>query len=110
MRSDRSEIALLAEIRDCIRLIESYIDGLELADFSVDIMRRDATAFRLLMIGEVASHLPETIKGRLPQIDWRGMVSLRHRLAHDYPSADTRILWAVATQDVPALTTALDSL
>ncbi len=103
MRSDRSEIALLAEIRDCIRLIESYIDGLELADFSVDIMRRDATAFRLLMIGEVASHLPETIKGRLPQIDWRGMVSLRHRLAHDYPSADTRILWAVATQDVPAL-------
>ncbi|WP_374515086.1 DUF86 domain-containing protein [Brevundimonas sp.] len=110
MRSDRSEIALLAEIRDCIRLIESYIDGLELADFSVDTMRRDATAFRLLMIGEVASHLPETIKGRLPQIDWRGMVSLRHRLAHDYPSADTRILWAVATQDVPALTTALDSL
>ncbi len=110
MRSDRSEIALLAEIRDCIRLIESYIDGLELADFSLDTMRRDATAFRLLMIGEVASHLPETIKGRLPQIDWRGMVSLRHRLAHDYPSADTRILWAVATQDVPALTTALDSL
>ena len=110
MRSDRSEIALLAEIRDCIRLIESYIDGLELADFSVDIMRRDATAFRLLLIGEVASHLPETIKGRLPQIDWRGMVSLRHRLAHDYPSADTRILWAVATQDVPALTAALDSL
>lgn len=110
MRSDRSEIALLAEIRDCIRLIESYIDGLEPADFSADTMRRDATAFRLLMIGEAASHLPETVKGRLPQVDWRGMVSLRHRLAHDYPSADTRILWAIATQDVPALTTALDSL
>lgn len=110
MRSDRSEIALLAEIRDCIRLIESYIDGLELADFGADTMRRDATAFRLLVIGEAASHLPETIKDRLPQVVWRGMVSLRHRLAHDYPSADTRILWAVATQDVPALTTALDSL
>ncbi|GAA0868003.1 DUF86 domain-containing protein [Brevundimonas basaltis] len=110
MRSDRFEFALLAEIRDCIRLIESYIHGMELTDFHADTMRRDATAFRLLMIGEAASHLPESVKTRLPQVDWRGMVSLRHRLAHDYPSADTRILWAVATGDVPALTKALDSL
>jgi uncharacterized protein with HEPN domain len=110
LRSDRSEIALLAEIRDCIRLIESYIDGMELPDFHADIMRRDATAFRLLMIGEAASHLPEAVKTRLPQVDWRGMVSLRHRLAHDYPSADTGILWTVASRDIPVLTQALDSL
>jgi len=110
LRSDRSEIALLAEIRDCIRLIEMYIQGMELADFEADTMRRDAKAFRLLMIGEAASHLPESMKTRLRQVDWRGMVSLRHRLAHDYPSAETRILWTVATSDIPGLTQALDSL
>ena len=108
MRSDRSESGLLAEIRECIRLIESYIHGM--ADFHADIMRRDATAFRLLMIGEAASHLPDRVKTCHPEIDWRGMVSLRHRLAHDYLSADTRILRAVASRDIPLLTQALDRL
>ena len=110
MRSDRSEAALLAEMRESIRLIQRYVEDISVSEFGVESICRDATAFRLLMIGEVAKHLQDSTKARLPDIDWRGIVSLRHRLAHDYPSADTKVLWAIATVDVPALADALDRL
>jgi len=110
LRSDRSEAALLAEMRESIQLIQFYIEGISVADFGTGSMRRDATAFRLLMIGEATKHLPDSVKNRLPEVDWRGIISLRHRLAHDYPSADTKVLWAIATEDVPALAEALDRL
>ncbi len=110
MRSDRSEAALLAEMRESVQLIQLYIKDIGVVDFGVESMRRDATAFRLLMIGEAAKHLRDEIKARLPEIDWRGIISLRHRLAHDYPSADTKVLWAIATEDVPELAEALGRL
>ena len=107
MRSDRSDQALVAEISESARLIASYVDGLSVETFDTDWLRRDATAFRLLMIGEAAIHLSGTLKDRLPQLDWRGMISLRHRLAHDYGSASSLILWTIATEDVPTLSRAL---
>lgn len=110
MRSERTDQALLAEIRECTSLIQAYLDGRSTAEFSNDLMCQDATAFRLLMIGEAAHRLSDAIKARLPDVDWRGMISLRHRLAHDYPSTETLVLWTIATQDVPALAAALERL
>lgn len=107
MRSDRSEKALLAEMRESSDLIAVYIAGLSNETFATDDLRRDATAYRLLIIGEAARLLSSEIKGRLPELDWRGMVSLRHRLTHDYGSTNYDELWAVASIDIPALATAL---
>ena len=110
MRSDRSDKALLAEICESIELIGQYIAGLTPESFEIDPLRRDATAFRLLMIGEAAKGLSPAVTERLPDIDWRGMIGLRHRLAHDYGSANFNVLWTTADQDVPALADALAKL
>jgi len=110
LRSDRSDEALLIEVRESIDLIAVYIDGLSEETFATDSLRRDATAYRLLIIGEAARLLPSAIKGRLPDLDWRGMVSLRNRLAHDYGSANYAVLWAIASIDIPALAAALATL
>jgi len=105
-----SDLSLIIDIRHSVALIATYIGGLTQADFEADPLRRDATAFRLLLIGEAANHLSSDLKSKLPDIDWRGMVSLRHRLAHDYGSANFSVLWAIAGQDIPALSDALASL
>ncbi len=105
-----SDLALIIDIRHSVALIELYTGGLTQADFESDPLRRDATAFRLLLIGEAASRLSPAVISKLPEIDWRGMISLRHRLAHDYGSADFAVLWAIASQDIPALSAALASL
>lgn len=109
MPSDQGDHVLIIEMGESARLIAGYIDGLTLESFDADWLRRDATAFRLLMIGEAAIHLSDSAKASLPQLNWRGMISLRHRLAHDYGSASSLVLWTIANEDVPALARALAS-
>jgi len=106
--SERSDAVLLNEIRDSIRLVGDYVDGLDLATFDASLLQRDATAYRLLLIGEAAARLSPELKASLTGIDWRGMISLRHRLAHDYGSASSLILWTIATVEVPELSTAIE--
>jgi len=101
---------LLAEIRESIELISQFIEGLSEPTFEADPLRRDATAFRILVIGESASRMSDALKARMPDFDWRGMISLRHRLAHDYWSANFSVLWAIASREVPALAEAIDKL
>ncbi|MFC5372717.1 DUF86 domain-containing protein [Brevundimonas faecalis] len=108
MRSERGDPGLSAEIRESIRPISLYVEDLTLDAFDRDMLRRDATAFRLLMIGEAAIHLSDGFKARLPHLDWRGMISLRHRLAHDYGSASSLVLWTIATEDIVGLRAALE--
>jgi uncharacterized protein with HEPN domain len=100
----------LAEVKESTRLIRLYINGLTLESFDRDMLHRDATAFRLLMIGEAAIRLSSAFKERLPHLDWRGMISLRHRLAHDYGSASSLILWTIANEDIAELQHALETL
>lgn len=101
---------MLAEIRESITLIRLNIGGLSRERFEAEMLRRDATAFRLLAIGESARMLSPKVTDRLPDIDWRGMISLRHRLAHDYGSANFSVLWTIASEDVPALAEALSDI
>lgn len=110
LQSERSDPGLLAEIKESARLIDLYVHGLSLEAFDRDMLHPDATAFRLLMIGEAAIHLSDAFKGRLPHLDWRGMISLRHRLAHDYGSASSLVLWTIANEDMAELRHALETL
>ena len=39
----------------------------------------------------------------VPQIPWRRVVGMRHRIVHDYMNIDEDILWEVATRSLPEL-------
>ena len=55
------------------------------------------------IIGEAASRLSSELIGRTPQIPWRQIVGMRHRVVHDYFAIDLDVLWAAATVDIPGL-------
>jgi uncharacterized protein with HEPN domain len=38
------------------------------------------------IVGEAANHVPREKQADLPQIDWRGLIGMRHRLIHGYSS------------------------
>lgn len=101
------DLALITDIRESVALVGEYISDLSEDQFKGDLLKRDASAFRLLLIGEAVSKLSTEVTGRLPDVDWRGMISLRHRLAHDYGSTNFSILWTIVSNDVPALNRAL---
>ena len=90
--------------------VRDYTAGLDKADFVASPISYDATLRNLELIGEAATHVPETVRDAHPEIPWREIVGTRNRLIHAYPGIDNDIVWDIVCNDVPALLPALRTL
>lgn len=81
----------------------SYTDGLDREGFEADEKAYDATLRKLELIGEAATHVPESIRDSLSEIPWRQVVATRNRLIHGYLGIDNDILWSIIQVDIPDL-------
>lgn len=104
----RSERSLLGEIQEAIGLIDSYAGDRDEAELRTARMRRDAICMRLIVIGEAANRLSTELKAAHSDVNWRGVIALRHLLAHDYGSADDAILWRIVSEQLPDLGRRID--
>ena len=57
----------------------------------------------LTVIGEAISRLSVELRGRYPDVPWRQIIGVRHRIVHAYSDLDWQILWDAAIDDIPAL-------
>jgi uncharacterized protein with HEPN domain len=57
----------------------------------------------LEIIGEAAKQVPEDIRQRHPQVEWRVMGDMRNRLIHAYFGVDYDIVWDVVMNKIPLL-------
>ena len=62
------------------------------------------------IIGEASKKLPEDVKSKQPDIEWRKVAGMRDRLIHDYFGVDYTIVWDLATTKLPDLREKLQSL
>ncbi len=97
-------------ILDRIDLIRSWTTGVDEATFLADMMRRDAVALSLLVIGETAARLADTTKAKASTVPWTAIVSVRNRLAHGYETVDHRLVLQIVRQDLEGLRTAVEGL
>lgn len=94
---------LLLDILELIERIERQVTGLSRDQFLEDADVQDATAYRILAIGEAAKGLSEDIRRRNPQIPWRQILGLRNILAHEYFIRESEIIWETVQVGLPAL-------
>ncbi len=100
-------------IRDMIAFGEKTLDytaGLSQAEFVASSITYDATLRNLQLIGEAATRVPEEAREARPEIEWRGIIATRNRLAHDYLGIDDDAIWSIIRRDVPELLPKLRSL
>ena len=93
-------------VKDMIAFCEkviSYTDGFGQAEFVKSGMTYDATLRNLELIGEAATHIPETVRQENPDIPWRLIIATRIKLIHGYLGIDDDTLWSIITTDVVAL-------
>jgi len=95
---------------DCAEKVIVYTRGLDQAGFVASGLNYDATVRNLELIGEAASHIPDTVRSAHPQIPWRQVVATRNRLIHGYLGIDNDTLWSIVEQDTPALLALLATL
>ena len=88
----------------------AYTSGMEQATFVADSLTYDATLRNMELIGEAAAHIPNEIRDKYPEIQWRSIVATRNRLAHGYLGLDDDVIWDIIQTDITELLPALRNL
>ena len=89
----RRDDLYVADLADTTRAIREYLDSISRAQWDEDRVLRDAVLYRLLLLGEIASALPESLRDRYPDVAWRHIRAFRNLAVHRYFVVD----WAVGT-------------
>lgn len=97
----------VGDILEAIECIENYLEDVSQAAFEGDPKTRDATPYNLLIIGEAASHIPEEVISRHPDIPWIDIRGMRNLIAHSYFAVKVLIVWKTVTEDLAPLKAAL---
>ena len=100
----------LRHMIDAARTAQRFLLGRQRSDLDTDDMLRFAVVRAIEIIGEASKKLPEDVKSKQPDIEWRKVTGMRDRLIHDYFGVDYTIVWDVATTKLPDLRKRLQSL
>ncbi|MGC9060976.1 MAG: DUF86 domain-containing protein [Thermoplasmata archaeon] len=93
----------MEDIIESIELIESYVENMDFGDFKKDRKTVDAVVRNFEIIGEAARNIPDNIKAKYTDIDWKGMIGLRNRIAHGYFGISITIIWEILKRELPPL-------
>ena len=88
----------------------AYTHGLDQAAFEASGLNYDATLRNLELIGEAATHIPDTVRQTYADIPWRMIVATRNRLIHGYLGIDNDTVWSIIQDEVPTLLQQLKTL
>ena len=108
--SRHDDATYLKQMRDYAAEVVQFSDGRARAELDSDRMYMLATCRLLEMMGEAAYQLPGSSRESLPEVPWKQVIGLRHRLVHAYDKLNFDILWGIVTADLPPLIAALDRL
>jgi uncharacterized protein with HEPN domain len=99
----RSEQQYLEDIVESAGAISAFVNGLDQEAFSRDDLVRSAVAYKLLIIGEAATHLSGRLREENPGISWDDIVGFRTILAHVYFGLTWSRVHTTAVDHVPGL-------
>lgn len=102
----------LGHMASSVARIAEFVERVQRDEFDREWTLQNALIRELEILGEAAGKLSADFVTANPEIPWKEMTGLRHKLIHDYFEVDLDIVWRTATVNVPEIAafvrTALD--
>jgi uncharacterized protein with HEPN domain len=106
----RDVLDYLEDILENALAAGEFAGGLTAAAFAADRKTLYAVMRALEIVGEAAKRVPNSVRARHPDIDWRGMAGLRDVIIHQYDRIDPAVPFHIATAQLPAMIERLHEL
>jgi uncharacterized protein with HEPN domain len=106
----KDDSVYLNDMLDMAHKISEFIAGKNRADFDSDEILRIALTHLLQTIGEAARRISSVTRDAHPEIPWKLITGMRHRVVHDYSHIDVETVWDTIQKDIPVLIAQLEAI
>ena len=93
----------LEDILEATRKARRYAEGMSVKKLAKDSKTLDAVIRNLEIIGEAVKNVPDEIRSKHPDVDWKKIADLRDILIHQYFGIDVEIIWDIVQNKLPGL-------
>lgn len=101
--ADYRDESRLCHMLRVVRRIRQQMPGLSRDDLREEHDKTEIILYNLQLLGEDANNLSEEVCASHPELDFKGLAGLRHRLVHDYANIDFDIVWNALITDIPTV-------
>jgi len=106
----KDDYVYVGHMLDTARSIVGKVASRSRAEFDANEDLRLALAHLIQTLGEAARRVSPGFQQDSPELPWKQIIGMRHKVVHDYLQVDYDIVWAVATVDLPPLVAELERI
>jgi uncharacterized protein with HEPN domain len=106
----KDDLVYVGHMLDLARSIVSKVANKSRGEFDADENLRLALAHLIQTFGEAARRVSRKFQTAHAEVPWKEIVGMRHKVVHDYLHVNYRIVWTVATMDLPAILPELERI
>ncbi len=99
----KDDLVYAGHMLDTARSATNKVRGQSREEFDQDENLRLALAHMIQVLGEAARRASPAFQQAHPEVPWKQIIGMRHKVVHDYLHVDFDIVWAVVTADLPPL-------
>lgn len=101
MPKKRNVRLFFVDMLDAIGRIKTYTQGMSYERFMQDEKTKDAVLRNLEIVGEAVKNIPDKIKKRYSEVDWKVVAGMRDKLIHEYFGVSNQIVWETIESELP---------
>lgn len=103
MRERRRDRLRLQHILDACDAVMEFMTGKAENDLVTDKLLVSGVTRQIEIIGEAANMLTTELRAEHPEVPWKQIIGMRHKIIHEYFAVQTDTVWDVVKNDLPVL-------